>query len=101
MFGRRFGKENFKRFINFEAAMTGRAIEAVQLHMFRKRGQADEAFEGGFPHLSDILEFHVICNEGQNLRRVFIGKAQALADCGGHFHANLDVSIEAYAISRD
>jgi len=80
--------------------MAGQAIEAVQLEVLGKCGQANEALESGFAHLGDILEFHVIGDEGQDLRGVVIGETQPLANHGGHFHAHLDVAIEADAVSR-
>src|SRR5271157_2422576 len=81
--------------------MAGQAIEAMKFKMLGKSGQADEALESGLAHLSDILEFHVVREESQNLCRVVIGEAQAEADRGGHFHADFDVAIKADTITSD
>jgi len=96
-----FREEVLKGLVGFQVAMAGAAIEAVKFKMLVKSGQADEALESGFAHLGDVLEFHVICNEGENLRSVVIREAQALANCGSHFHAHFDVAIEANAVSGE
>src|SRR5208283_5065462 len=82
----------------FETAVARQAIKAVQFQMLGKRGQPDEAFESGFAHLCDILEFHVVCDESENLLRIVIGKMQAMADSRGHLHTDFRMAIETDAV---
>jgi hypothetical protein len=51
-------------------------------------------------HAEEVSEAHVIVYEGQNLIGLVVGEAEAAADFGGHFYADVDVAIEADAIGR-
>ena len=94
------GQEGSNGVVSIEFAVAGLAIEAVEFEVFVELGKTDEAFEGGSAHLGDVFELHVIGDEGFDLVGVVIGEAEAAAETIGHADADLDVAIEADAVTR-
>ena len=68
--------------------------------MFVEAWEAEEALEGGLAHVHDVGETHVVFDEGEDLRGVFVGEAQAGEDGFGDADADLDVAVEADAVVR-
>ena len=95
---RGFGLEaRFHGLPDAELAVAGAAIEPVKLQMFVELGQAKEALDGGFFHLRDVAEAHVVLDEGEDLLGVFVREAEALEDDLGDADADFDVAVEADA----
>ena len=80
--------------------MRGGAVQAVEGEVLVEAGQAQEALQGRLAHLHDVAEAHVVFDEREDLRGLFVGEAQAREDGFGDADADLDVAVEADAVVR-
>ena len=87
--------------IKVEPAVAAETVQAVQLQVLGKIGQAREALERRFLHLLHVGKAHVIGHQRRNLFRIVIAEAQTMADLFRHAHADLDMAVEAYAVGSD
>src|SRR5436305_73720 len=87
--------------IEAEIAVAALAIQAMQFQMLLKARQAEEALERGVFHTHDVAKAHVVGDEREHLISVVIGEAEAAADFGGHFCANLSMAVKADAVRRN
>ena len=90
-------QEALDEIVGGEIPVAGEAVEPVQFEVLLEMIEPHEALQGGEFHLSDVFKTQVIGDEGDDLRRVVVGEAQAAADLFCHFGADLDVAIETDA----
>ncbi len=81
-----------------EVAVGGGAVEVVEGEVLVEAWEAEEALEGGLAHVHDVGEAHVVFDEGEDLRSVFVGEAEAGEDGFGDADADLDVAVESDAV---
>jgi len=93
------GQEGANGFIGIELAVAGLAIEAVKFEVLLELGEADETLQCGLAHLGDVLELHVVGDEGFDLVGFVIGKTEAAAKVIGHADADVDVAVEADSVA--
>ena len=66
--------------------------------MLVELGETEKALEGGLAHVEDVAEAHVIFDESDDLRGVFVGEAEAFKDGFGDAYTDFDVAVETDAI---
>src|SRR6266849_8807926 len=67
LIGGSLGQEALHEPIGLQSTVAGKAVETVQFKVLVEARKPDKSFQRGCAHLCDILEAHVICDEGGNL----------------------------------
>ena len=90
-----------RKFVRGKISMAGQAVGAMQGEVFVESRHAEKFLQRGFLHARGVAESHVIVDQGEDLLGVLAGEAQAATDFFRHFHADVDVPVEANAIRGD
>src|ERR1700745_1170881 len=72
----------------------------MKLEVLIEVWQSQKSLQSALAHLLKIFEFHVICDQGDDVFGVVAGELQSVKDVTGDFDTNLGVSIEANAIGN-
>lgn len=61
--------------------------------------QTEEALERGAAHVADVAESHVVLDQGEDLRGLFVREAQPVEDGSGDLFSSFNVAVEADAVA--
>lgn len=80
-----------------EQSVAGGAVDSVELEFLVEGVAGQEAFEFGHAHLLNVLEGHVVFDEGDDVVADAVGKPKTLEDGGRHVGTDVLVGVEADA----
>src|ERR1700761_4436046 len=84
VFMRRLCQHPLDEVIGSQVPMARSAIQAVERHMFVKTWHPHKPLQRRRPHPFDILEPHVVRDQGHNLLRILIRKPEPATDLLAH-----------------
>ncbi len=85
---------HFAEIVCFEIAVTGEAIETMELKMEHEIGNSEKTFEPVGAHLHDVKKMHVVSDNGGDRLDISSGKPEALQNGHGDFFTTAGMSIE-------